>query len=147
MTARLIILAAMLALSGCMTHYPQEHVHVVRQDFGSWNVNERVAHIEALKMARARVQVIDTCESACTLYVVLCPEYVCTTRHALWGFHAATQHINGSIDRGWTFQKLQEYYPASLFAWFEVNAAHLQGKDFATLTGVQMIAKGWAGEC
>lgn len=138
-------IAAALALAGCMSPAPETASRdvVIRTDWGG-NVWEYRQEVGALIFDNRQVRVRDVCASACTAYLVLGPDRVCTSPTARWGFHSVTR--GGQITQDGT-ERLVDHYPARLQAWFWANAHGKKGRDFAYLSGAQMIANGWAGEC
>lgn len=147
-----ILTAATLALSGCMAPAPDVSrgdtggVLVVTNDRGG-SGPMRKAQIDAMRRNGTRVHIKGLCASACTLFLGLPRHQVCATRQAVFAFHAATQTSTGRISDWWTFRELRAAYHPGLWAWFEANAAHLQGSNYATLTGAQMIDSGFVREC
>lgn len=148
MTVRPIILAAMLVLSGCMTPAPdvsRSDMLTIQHDPGG-NVAQRRSQIGALIFDDRRIAVRGTCASACTMYLVLGPDRVCTTPNARWGFHSARNPRTGAMGETGT-RELVAMYPPRLQAWFWQNAHGKTGSDLAWLTGAQMIANGFVREC
>lgn len=143
---RLAALIAALALSGCMSAAPQVSWDVVIRDDPGGNVAQRRAQIGEMFFDDRRVMVQGRCASACTMYLVLGPDRVCTTATARWGFHSARNPKTGQLGEQGT-REVVAMYPPRLQQWFWANAHGKIGADAAWLTGAQMIANGFTGEC
>lgn len=131
------IAAIALGLSGCMGN--------AAPDWGG-SVVERRMELGGLFFNRDVVARREVCASACTMYLTLGPERVCTTPAAKWGFHSAHLPSTGEISQQAT-ELMVSMYPAPLQAWFWANAHGKTQRDFAYLSGATIIANGWAHEC
>lgn len=148
-------LAASLALAGCMSPAPetvsrdavqtQPRMIVMRNTSGG-NIAKVRAEVGEHIFTSDVLCLPGPVYSAHTMYLVLGPHRVRTKPDAVWGFHGSNNMRIGEWSEGGT-RDLAAHYPPDLAAWFWANAAHLYGRDIQRITGAQMIANGWAGEC
>ena len=137
------ILAAALALTACVSTPGQPpHVRITNDPGGGFLAHHErwLNHWAALGTA----EVDGFCGSACTMVLMLGPD-VCTTPGSVWAFHASSDG-RGTIGLEAT-ALMRVYYPPGLQVWFDQNAAHLHGADYAQLSGAEMIDAGYVKEC
>jgi len=141
-----LILAAMLALTACVstTDVASRDVHI-GTDWGG-NFSEYRSRVGGLLFNDQTVRVTGVCASSCTMFLVLGPDRVCSTPQARWAFHSVYHPRTGAISQTATAE-LVASYPASLQSWFWTHAHGKTGRDFAYLSGAQMVAAGYVGEC
>jgi len=139
---RLVILAALMFLTGCVSTGQPPHVQISNDPGGVFSTHHEkwLTHWASLGTA----EVNGFCGSACTMVLMLDRD-VCTTRGSVWAFHSSSD-ARGTIGYEET-ALMRAYYPPGLQVWFDQNAAHLHGADYAQLSGAQMIDAGYVGAC
>lgn len=127
----------------------------VHEDMGG-SVVKRLVHIDRLRRARIDVDVRGVCASACT--AILTIPYACSTRDALWMFHAIQPDprlqrfaddylgghtpLKGTMERAWLSQ-----FPPALADWMEALHHSLPPRGEYWLTGGALIDAGWIASC
>ena len=113
------------------------------QDDWGGSVVERRLELGELIFNDELIRRETVCASACTMYLLLGPERVCTSDDALWGFHNAYLPSTGEISQQAT-EIVVSMYPIPLQAWFWHT---VNGRDFVFVSWSTIIKHVWASRC
>lgn len=114
-------------------------------DWGG-SVIERRLEIGELIFTDEVIRRPEVCASACTMYLVLGRDRVCTLPTTPWGFHSASHPVTGEIGQRAT-EIMVGMYPPPLQTWFWMFAHGKTGDEMTWVPGLAIIANGWAHEC
>lgn len=115
---------------------------VIRNDSGGV-VSQYARNVDLAILTGEPIRIEGWCASACTLY--LSSPQTCVTPRATLAFHSprgGSPAQNAAVAR-----EMAARLPRGLGAWYLSNAAHLNGRDYAALSGAQLIAMGVARAC
>lgn len=116
----------------------------IHNDYGG-RVDEYVAKYSQYIGTREKFHVSGVCASSCTIVLMFERDRVCTTPDAEWWFHGVLR--NGRPSEEATYL-LSIMYPKKVKEWYDKYAANLFGsRNYAVLTGQQLINMGWASRC
>jgi hypothetical protein len=115
---------------------------VIKNDLGG-PVAERVAQIERLRSAGARVEIRGTCTSACTMFLGL--PNACVDPSARLGFHGPRTQFYGVPLPPKDFERwskvMASYYPPQIARWF-LRKARYDIIGMITISGSEAIRLG-----